>query len=67
VAQALAEVTGVELAVQTVAAHRSSFAIGALTDAIITAQQALADRFYRIGLIPRPIVVRDSVWLPPQS
>lgn len=67
VARSLAEVTGVELAVQTIAAQRSSFAIGTLTDAIITAQQAVADRFYRIGLIPRPIVVRDSVWLPPQS
>jgi sulfonate transport system substrate-binding protein len=67
VARSLSEVTGVELAVQTVAAHRSSFAIGALTGEIIAAQQALADRFYRLGLIPRPIVVRDAVWLPPQS
>jgi len=64
VAAALAQVTGVELAIQTVAANRSSFAIGALTDDIIANQQAVADRFYRQGLIPQPVVVRDAVWRP---
>jgi sulfonate transport system substrate-binding protein len=67
VAKALAEVTGVELEIQTVAANRSSFAIGKLTDDIIATQQAVADRFHKLGLIPRPIVVREAVWVPPQS
>lgn len=65
VAQALAEVTGVDLTIQTVAANRASFAIGTLTEDVIATQQAVADRFHRLGLIPRPIVVRDAVWLPP--
>jgi sulfonate transport system substrate-binding protein len=67
VAKALADVTGVELAVQTIAANRSSFAIGKLTDDIVTTQQAVADRFHRLGLIPRPINVRAAVWIPSQS
>jgi len=67
VARALADVTGVGLEIQTIAANRSAFAIGALTDDIVATQQAVADRFYKLGLIPRPIVVRDAVWLPPQS
>lgn len=67
VAQALAAVTGVDLEIQTVAADRSSFAVGELTDDIVATQQAVADRFYRLGLIPRPIVVRDAVWSAPQS
>jgi sulfonate transport system substrate-binding protein len=67
VAQALADVTGVPLEIQTVAANRSSFAVGELTDDIITTQQAVADRFYRLGLIPRPVTVRDAVWSAPQS
>ena len=67
VARSLADVTGLDLEIQTVAAERSSFAIGPLTDDIITTQQAVADRFYKLGLIPRPIVVRDAVWLPPKS
>ena len=61
-ATALAAVTGVPLDVQTVAANRASFAIGPVTDQIIETQQAVADRFYKLGLIPKPIAVRDIVW-----
>jgi sulfonate transport system substrate-binding protein len=67
VAQALADVTGVDLAIQTIAAQRSSFAIGKLTDDIITTQQGVADRFFKLGLIPRPIVIREAVWTAQQS
>jgi sulfonate transport system substrate-binding protein len=62
VAKSLAQVTGVDLDIQTVAANRASFAIGKLTDDIIATQQAVADRFFRLGLIPKPIVVREAVW-----
>jgi sulfonate transport system substrate-binding protein len=62
VASALAAVTGVPLEVQTVAANRASFLIGPVTDEIITTQQGVADRFHKLGLIPKPIVVRDIVW-----
>jgi sulfonate transport system substrate-binding protein len=67
VAAALAAVTGVPLEVQTVAANRASFLIGPVTDEIITAQQAVADRFHKLGLIPKPIAVRDIVWRHTQS
>jgi sulfonate transport system substrate-binding protein len=67
VAQALSQVTGVDLDIQTIAARRTSFAIGKVTGDIVATQQAVADRFYRLGLIPRPVVVRDAVWTAPQS
>ncbi len=67
VAKSLAEVTGVDLEIQTIAANRASFAIGQLTDDIVTTQQAVADRFFRLGLIPRPIVIREAVWTPQQT
>ena len=67
VASALAAVTGVPLEVQTVAANRASFLIGPVTDEIVTTQQAVADRFHRLGLIPQPITVRDIVWRHTQS
>jgi sulfonate transport system substrate-binding protein len=67
VARAMAEVTGVDLEVATVAANRLSFAIGKVTEDIVATQQAVADRFYRLGLIPRPIAIRDAVWAFPQS
>ncbi len=50
-----------------VAANRASFAIGPVTDEIIDTQQAVADRFFKLGLIPRPIVIRDAVWKPTQT
>src|SRR5262249_58443200 len=67
VANALAAVTGVPLEIQIVAANRASFTIGPVTDEIIETQQAVADRFHRLGLIPRQIVVRDVVWRPAQT
>jgi sulfonate transport system substrate-binding protein len=67
VAKALADVTGVDFAIETIAANRSSFAIGQVTDDIVTTQQAVADRFYKLGLIPKPIIIRDAVWTPPQT
>ena len=50
-----------------VAANRASFLIGPVTDEIVTTQQAVADRFHRLGLIPKPITVRDIVWRHTQS
>ena len=67
VASALAAITGVPLEVQTVAANRASFLIGPVTDEIVTTQQVVADRFHRLGLIPKPITVRDIVWRHTQS
>jgi sulfonate transport system substrate-binding protein len=62
VAKSLSAVTGIPLDIQTVAANRSAFAVGPITDDIIATQQGVADRFFKLGLIPRPVVVRDAVW-----
>jgi sulfonate transport system substrate-binding protein len=67
VGRLMAEVTGVDVDIQTLAAQRSSFAIGKLTDDIVATQQAVADRFFRLGLIPRQIAVREAVWAARQS
>ena len=67
VAQSLSAVTGIPLEIQTIAANRSSFAVGPVTDDIVATQQGVADRFHQLGLIPRPIVVRDAVWKPQQA
>ena len=67
VAKSLAAVTGVPLEIQTVAAQRASFTIGPITDEIVVTQQGVADRFHRLGLIPKAINVRDAVWTPTQT
>ncbi len=62
VAAALHEVTGVPLEAQTLAANRSEFGIAKIDDKIIASQQETADRFYRLGLIPKQISIKDAVW-----
>jgi len=65
VAEALHEVTGVPLEAQTLAAGRAKFGIFPISDKIIAGQQATADRFYKLGLIPNAIKIADAVWTPP--
>jgi len=67
VAKSLSAVTGIPLDIQTVAANRSSFVVGPITDDIITTQQGVADRFFKLGLIPKPVTVRDIVWRSAQT
>jgi sulfonate transport system substrate-binding protein len=67
VAKSLSAITGIPLDIQTVAANRSSFAVGPVTDDIVATQQGVADRFFKLGLIPKPVVVRDAVWKPVQT
>lgn len=62
VAKSLSGVTGIPLDIQTIAANRSSFAVGPITEEIIDTQQAVADRFFKLGLIPKKITIRDIVW-----
>ena len=63
----LSAVTGIPLDIQTIAANRASFVIGPITDDIVATQQGVADRFHKLGLIPKPIVVRDIVWSAAQT
>jgi len=62
VAQALHDVTNVPLEAQTLAANRAEFGIGPVTPEIAKSQQETADRFLKLGLIPKQINVADAVW-----
>jgi sulfonate transport system substrate-binding protein len=67
VARSLSAVTGIPLDIQTIAANRSSFAVGPITSDIVATQQDVADRFFKLSLIPKPIAIRDALWKPVQS
>lgn len=67
VAAALSEITGVPIEPETVAVGRAIYGIFPITDTIIAGQQATADRFQKLGLIPKPITVRDIVWSAPKA
>ncbi len=56
------EASGVDIEAQKRAVARAEFSFGPMTDKVIAEQQAVADRFQRLGLIPAPIDVRDIVW-----
>ncbi|MDO9419000.1 sulfonate ABC transporter substrate-binding protein [Pararhizobium sp.] len=66
-AQAVHEVTGVPLEAQTLAVNRAKFGIFPITPEIIAAQQQTADRFFKLGLIPKQITIADAVWAPPAT
>ena len=61
----MAEVTGVPLDVQRVAAPRGVYAVQPMDAGIIAQQQGIADTFARLRIIPSPIDVRRIVWTPP--
>ena len=46
---------------------RAVFGIFPITEKTVANQQATADRFFRLGLIPRAITVTEAVWTPPAS
>lgn len=62
VAERLHEATGVPLEAVKRAMDRAVFKVVPVSPQSVAGQQAVADRFYKLGLIPRPIVVQDIVW-----
>ncbi|MGC5778865.1 aliphatic sulfonate ABC transporter substrate-binding protein [Methylobacterium sp. NFXW15] len=65
VAALLSQGTGVPLAATRRAVDRTDYVIGPMTPRVAAAQQAIADRFHALKLIPRPIRVADAVWTAP--
>lgn len=61
-ARLFSEATGVEFAAQKLAVDRTEFDISPFNDTIVKQQQAVADRFFRVGLIPKEVAVADIVW-----
>ena len=60
----LSRETGVPEAAERVAAARGNYDVGFVTDSVVVQQQAIADTFHDLGIIPQPIRVRDAVWTP---
>ena len=62
VATKLQEATGVDKTATTRAVERSNYTVVPINDRIIATQQETADRFHKLGLIPKAINVKDIVW-----
>jgi aliphatic sulfonates family ABC transporter substrate-binding protein len=61
-AELFSQASGVDIAAQQRAVARAEFGFAPMGDKIVAEQQAVADRFQKLGLIPAPINVRDIVW-----
>jgi sulfonate transport system substrate-binding protein len=66
-AQILTEVNGLDIDAQRIAVRRARFAVRPLTTQALADQQVIADEFHRLGLIPKPISVRDIAWTAPAA
>ena len=60
----MAEVTGVPIEAQRLAAPRGVYAVQPMDPAIVAQQQDIADTFARLRIIPAPIDVRQALWTP---
>jgi sulfonate transport system substrate-binding protein len=62
VASAQAEATGVDIEAIRRFVARSNYRVVPVDDEVIRSQQAVADRFSRLGLIPKPVRISEIVW-----
>lgn len=62
VAKAQAEATGVDIEAIRRFVGRSNYRVVPIDDEVTKSQQAVADRFAKLGLIPKPVNVTDIVW-----
>jgi sulfonate transport system substrate-binding protein len=62
VAQAQAAATGVDIEAIRRFVGRSNYSVVPVEADVIRIQQSVADRFARLGLIPKPVRVADIVW-----
>ena len=44
---------------------RAGFDVVPLSEPILASQQTTADRLTRLGVVPKPVPVREIVWQPP--
>ncbi|KRQ95765.1 ABC transporter substrate-binding protein [Bradyrhizobium jicamae] len=62
VAKAQAEATGVDIDAVKRFVARSNYRVVPVDDDVVRSQQAIADRFAKLGLIPKPVNVSDIIW-----
>jgi sulfonate transport system substrate-binding protein len=54
--------TGIPAPVLEVALSRQTYGIAPLGDDAVAAQQAIADTFHALGLLPKPVSIAGAVW-----
>lgn len=68
--KAISQITGVPEPIQRIVLTRKDADLGRIlpiTDEVLAYQQALADEFFGLGIIPRQLTIKDIVWTAPQA
>ncbi len=64
IAQILSDASGVDLAAERVVAARTNYEVLPITPHVVAQQQAIADTFYRLHLIPQSVDIAADIWKP---
>ena len=62
VAELLSPKTGLPIPVLEISLARLGYGVVPVDDQVLQSQQQIADTFFQLGLIPKPITVRDAAW-----
>jgi sulfonate transport system substrate-binding protein len=63
-ARTLAPGVGIPAPILKISLDRLAYGVQPITPDIVEAQQKIADTFHKLGLLPKPITIRDAVWTP---
>jgi sulfonate transport system substrate-binding protein len=61
-AKELSAAIGIPVPVLEIALNRQSYDVKPIDDTVIADQQKIADTFFKLGLIPKAINVKDIAW-----
>ena len=67
VTRQVAPILGLPVDITRTAVKRQGYGAQFLTPDVVSAQQKIADSFYQLKLIPKPLVVKDVIWTPPAA
>ncbi|KAF1018959.1 MAG: putative aliphatic sulfonates-binding protein [Paracidovorax wautersii] len=66
-AQQIAPLVGLPPDITQLALSRQGYGVTPLSPSVVTQQQAVADAFHQLKLIPKPLRIADAVWQAPQA
>ncbi|MGV8920275.1 MAG: sulfonate ABC transporter substrate-binding protein [Pseudomonas sp.] len=65
VAQQVAPLLGLSEEISLTTVKRQGYGAQLITPEVVAAQQKIADSFYQLKLIPKPLSIKDVIWTPP--
>jgi len=67
VTEQVAPLLGLSKDITLTAVKRQGYGAHFITPEVVTAQQKIADTFYQLKLIPKPLSIKDVIWTPPAN